>query len=49
MAQEVQGIEPRAVWRDPDGYLVVDYGRLGLEFMTWKEWLARTGGNDPFP
>jgi Protein of unknown function (DUF3300)/Chaperone of endosialidase len=40
MAQDVQRIEPHAVWRAPDGYLRVDYDRLGLKFMTWKEWLA---------
>jgi hypothetical protein len=42
MAQEVQKIEPSAVWRDHDGYLMVNYDRIGLKFMTWKEWLART-------
>jgi hypothetical protein len=41
MAQEVQKIEPSAVWRDRDGYLMVNYDRLGLKFMTWNEWLAR--------
>ena len=45
MAQEVQQIVPGAVWRDPDGYLMVDYDRIGLKFMTWKEWLARTGAS----
>ena len=40
MAQDVQRIEPRAVTRGSDGYLRVDYDRLGLKFMTWKEWLA---------
>ena len=40
MAQEVQQVEPGAVWRGPDGYLRVNYDRLGLKFMTWKEWLA---------
>ncbi len=40
MAQEVQKIEPSAVGHDRDGYLTVDYGRIGLKFMTWKEWLA---------
>ena len=49
MAQEVQRIEPRAVWRDSDGYLVVDYDRLGVKFMTWEEWLARTGSNLSLP
>ena len=41
MAQEVQKIEPRAVWSDGKGYLMVDYDRIGVKFMTWKEWLAR--------
>ena len=40
MAQEVQQIEPSAVWRDHDGYLRVNYDRIGVKFMTWKEWLA---------
>jgi hypothetical protein len=42
MAQEVQKIDPSAVWRDRDGYFMVDYDRIGLKFMTWNEWLART-------
>ena len=46
MAQEVQRVQPSAVWRDHDGYLVVDYDRIGLQFMTWKEWLARTSHDD---
>ena len=41
MAQEVQKIEPQAVWRDRSGYLVVNYDRIGVKFMTWKEWLTR--------
>jgi hypothetical protein len=40
MAQEVQKIEPSAVRRDHNGYLLVDYDRIGLRFMTWKEWLT---------
>jgi hypothetical protein len=36
----VQQIYSSAVWRGPDGYLRVNYDRLGLKFMTWKEWLA---------
>jgi hypothetical protein len=39
MAQEVQKIAPAAVGRDQQGYLTVDYGRIGVKFMTWKEWL----------
>jgi hypothetical protein len=44
MAQDVQQIEPGAVWRDQDGYFVVDYDRIGVKFMTWKQWL-RTGAS----
>jgi Protein of unknown function (DUF3300)/Chaperone of endosialidase len=40
MAQDVQKIRPDVVVRDSDGYLRVDYDRLGLKFMTWKEWVA---------
>jgi hypothetical protein len=43
MAQEVQRIDPGAVSRDRDGYLTVDYDRIGLKFMTWKEWSERSG------
>jgi Protein of unknown function (DUF3300)/Chaperone of endosialidase len=46
MAQEVEKVQPSAVWRDRNGYLVVDYDRIGLQFMTWKEWLARTSSGD---
>jgi Protein of unknown function (DUF3300)/Chaperone of endosialidase len=41
MAQEVQQILPSAVTRDRDGYLRVDYSKLGLGFQTYKEWKAR--------
>ena len=43
MAQEVRNIDPRSVWRGRDGYLRVDYDRIGVKFMTWKEWVARSG------
>jgi uncharacterized protein DUF3300/endosialidase-like protein len=39
MAQEVQKIEPSAVSRDHQGYLMVNYDLIGLKFITWKEWL----------
>ena len=42
MAQDVQKIEPSAVSYDRDGYLMVDYDRIGLKFMTWEDWVART-------
>jgi hypothetical protein len=41
-AHPVTRCEPGAVWRDHNGYLMVNYDRIGLKFMTWKEWLART-------
>ena len=47
MAQEIENIRPDAVSRDPDGYLRVNYDRLGLEFLTWDAWVARTGGTRP--
>ena len=40
MAQEVEQLVPDAVVRGSDGYLRVNYARLGLRFMTWDEWLA---------
>jgi hypothetical protein len=43
MAQEVQTIVPDAVSRGRDGYLRVDYDRLGLTFLTWDEWSVRRG------
>ena len=45
MAQEVALIHPDAVVRGSlDGYLRVDYGRLGLRLMTLPEWDARSKG-----
>jgi uncharacterized membrane protein YgcG len=43
MAQDVQKIDASAVSRDRNGYLMVDYDRIGLKFMTWEEWLERSG------
>lgn len=40
MAQEVQGVVPRAVSRGADGYLRVDYERLGVTFQTLEQWRA---------
>jgi hypothetical protein len=40
IAQEVQGLMPKAVMRSSDGYLRVYYERLGLKFRTYREWLA---------
>ena len=43
MAQEVAKVVPEAVVRGRDGYLRVDYSRLGLDLMTWQQWEARQG------
>ena len=40
MAQEVEAVMPGAVTRGGDGYLRVHYDRLGLKFLTYKDWLA---------
>ena len=39
MAQDVEKFDPNAVSRDRDGYLRVDYHRIGVTFMTWDEWV----------
>jgi hypothetical protein len=43
MAQEVQTVRPDAVSRGRDGYLRVNYGRLGARFQTWDQWVASGG------
>jgi hypothetical protein len=40
MAQEVAEVRPEAVLRGADGYLRVDYARLGLRLKTWEQWAA---------
>jgi hypothetical protein len=40
MAQEVAAVKPEAVQRGVDGYLRVDYARLGLRLQTWDQWAA---------
>lgn len=40
MAQEVQTVMPDAVSRGRDGYLLVNYDRLGLRMETWDAWVA---------
>jgi Chaperone of endosialidase len=51
MAQEVQAVRPDAVLRGGDGFLRVDYGRLGMRIQTWDEWIAlpRRETNIPAP
>lgn len=39
LAQEVARVMPGAVRRAPNGYLQVDYARLGVPMMTWHEWV----------
>ena len=43
VAQEVAAVRPDAVIRGSDGYLRVDYDRIGAPFDTWQHWQA-TGG-----
>jgi hypothetical protein len=38
IAQEVAKIVPSAVSRGYNGYLRVDYDRVGVTFMTWNAW-----------
>ena len=40
MAQEVQTIKPDAVVRGRDGYLRVDYNKLGIAFQSYDQWVA---------
>jgi hypothetical protein len=40
IAQEVQAVMPEAVVRGRDGYLRVFYGKLGLKFETYDQWVA---------
>jgi hypothetical protein len=46
IAQEVQALRPDAVTRGRDGYLRVYYGKLGIKFRSYKDWLAG-GGHIP--
>jgi electron transfer flavoprotein alpha subunit len=41
MAQEVAEVISEAVQRGADGYLRVDYARLGLQLQTWDQWATR--------
>lgn len=40
MAQEVLAVMPEAVARDREGYLLVNYDRLGLRMQSFDQWLA---------
>jgi len=40
MAQEVERIVPGAVTRGRDGYLLVNYDKLGVKFESYKRWIG---------
>jgi hypothetical protein len=46
IAQEVQQVMPQAVARGRDGYLTVDYDKLGLKFESYDHWI-RGGARIP--
>jgi Protein of unknown function (DUF3300)/Chaperone of endosialidase len=46
MAQDVQQVVPRAVFAGRDGYLRVDYHKLGVRFQTYDAW-RRSGAQLP--
>jgi len=48
MAQEVEAVRPDAVVRGSDGYLRVDYDKLGFAMQTWEDWVA-AGERIPTP
>ena len=39
LAQEVERVMPDAVRRAPNGYLQVNYERIGVPMMTWDQWV----------
>jgi hypothetical protein len=39
LAQEVQQVMPEAVTRGSDGYLRVNYEKLGLKFQSYDQWI----------
>lgn len=49
MAQDVAKIRPDAVVKAPDGYLRVNYPRLGLHLQTWREWLRASKPSEQRP
>ncbi len=46
MAQEVRRVVPGAVMRGADGYLRVNYEKVGVTFQTYEQWM-RSGGRIP--
>ena len=49
MAQEVERIVPAAVTQGRDGYLLVNYERLGLRFQSYDQWLRSGHASAVFP
>ena len=49
MAQEVERIVPAAVTRGRDGYLLVNYEKLGLKFQSYDHWLRSGHASSVFP
>ncbi len=48
IAQEVRGVIPEAVFRGRDGYLRVDYDKIGVKFQTYDQW-STSGARIPTP
>jgi hypothetical protein len=46
IAQEVKVVMPEAVFRAKDGYLRVEYGKIGVRFQSYDQWAA-SGGHVP--
>jgi hypothetical protein len=49
IAQEVQQVTPAAVTRGTDGYLRVNYDKLGLKFQSYDQWIQRAQKADLGP
>jgi hypothetical protein len=39
LAQDVQQVVPQAVTRGNDGYLRVDYEKIGVKFQSYEQWI----------
>jgi hypothetical protein len=40
LAQDVQQVVPQAVTRGSDGYLRVDYEKIGVKFQSYEHWIG---------
>jgi hypothetical protein len=49
IAQEVEQVVPEAVTRSRDGYLLVNYDKLGLKFQSYDQWLRSGHASSVFP